>query len=454
MIIPGSPEPRDEDDIPRSDRWEHDVSTPEDPEISDETDDGTADEAVTEAAVTEEVTTDAASVGADDGAPGEAASAVAAPKRHRGRAVTSILLAVLGGILLPLAGLTVWARNQLLDTDRYVSTVAPLATDPAIQSAAAHRLTTTVSDAVDFKQVATDALPERAQVLAGPIAAGADQIVGQLADKIVQSSQFQTLWDDANRTGHDALVAAITGEGTTSVDTENGKVVLKLGPLAEKVLQGLDDRTGLDLASKVPAEKLNVSYVILQSKDLAQVQGAVNILNKLTWVLFIAALACLVGAALVATDHRRGVRRAGWAITISSAVVLAAFAIARSRYLSALPSDVSQPAASAAFDIMIRNIKTAFRVVGVIGIVLLVGSLIRLPARGGAPGPTATWVAGHVTLLRTIVLVLAAGALLLLQQPAVASVLAIVVVAALLLIVVQVLARPVRQAGADGGAAA
>ena len=74
------------------------------------------------------------------------------------------------GILLPLAGVTIWTRNQLLDTDRYVATVAPLATDPAIQDAAVSRLTTTVSDAVDFKQVAMDALPEKAQVLAGPIA--------------------------------------------------------------------------------------------------------------------------------------------------------------------------------------------------------------------------------------------------------------------------------------------
>ena len=372
-----------------------------------------------------------------------------APKRGRGRATVSILLAVLGGVLLPLAGITVWTRNQLLDTDRYVETVAPLATDPAIQEAASARLTKTVTDAVDLKQVAEDALPEQAQVLAGPIASGADQLVGRLSDRIVQSDKFQTLWDDANRAGHNTVVAALTGEGTKSIETDNGQVVLKFGPLAKQVLQGLDKETGLDLESKVPAEKLNVSFVLVQSDDLAQIQSAVRWLNRLTWIIAIAAIACLIGAVFAATDRRRGVRRAGWAVTISSAVMLAGFAVARSQYLGSLPDEVSQPAASAAYDILVRNLRMGFRVIGIIGIILLIGSLIRLPSRHGDPGPVSVWIAAHIAAVRTTILVVAAGALLLLDQPAVASVVTIIVLAAVLLGIAELFHR----AGSGGDVA-
>jgi hypothetical protein len=59
--------------------------------------------------------------------------------RQRWRTILAVLLIVLGCVLAPLAGLAVWARNQVTNTDRYVRTVAPLAADPAIQAASPTR---------------------------------------------------------------------------------------------------------------------------------------------------------------------------------------------------------------------------------------------------------------------------------------------------------------------------
>ncbi len=417
-------------------------SDPDETDPADET--GTSGPTDGSSSTTTPATTEPAADGGT--AAGAAGDTTTAPPRRRGRGALSITLAVLTGILLPLAGITVFLRNQLLDTDRYVSTVAPLAADPAVQRAAAARLTTVVSDAVDFQAVAKDALPERAQALAGPIAAGAQQLVGQIADKIVTSDQFRTAWEAANRASHKAVVAALTGEGTKSVETKNGEVVLQLRPLAERVISGVDDRTGLDLASRIPTDKLDASFVLLRSEDLAKVQDAVRWLDRLTWFLWIAAVLCLLGAIFAAVPRRKGVRRAGWAVTISSAVVLAALAVARDRYLTALPRRVSQPAAAATYDIMVHNLRIGFRIAGLVGVVLLLGSFVRLPAPGSEPGPVPRWVAAHAPLLRTAVLLVAALAFLLLDQPAVGSVVTIVVVAAVLLGVIQLLVRSGRAA--------
>ncbi|MGY3678427.1 hypothetical protein [Streptomyces sp. TE33382] len=63
-------------------------------------------------------------------------------------AVTAVLI-TLGCLLVPVSLLTVWVHDIVLDSDRYVSTVAPLATDPAIEEAAVRRITEAADVRVD-----------------------------------------------------------------------------------------------------------------------------------------------------------------------------------------------------------------------------------------------------------------------------------------------------------------
>jgi len=58
-------------------------------------------------------------------------------RRVRWRSSFSGLLLVLGCGFAVLALVAIWLRVTLLDTDRYVSTVAPIAAEPAVQDAVA-----------------------------------------------------------------------------------------------------------------------------------------------------------------------------------------------------------------------------------------------------------------------------------------------------------------------------
>src|SRR5438445_6292075 len=83
------------------------------------------------------------------------------------------VLLILGFILTPVAVLVTYAKTQILDTDRYVATVKPLASDPAIQRYVADTISNQLLAQVDVKAYVDDAvsaLPPRAQALAGPIA--------------------------------------------------------------------------------------------------------------------------------------------------------------------------------------------------------------------------------------------------------------------------------------------
>src|SRR5262245_12027902 len=57
-----------------------------------------------------------------------------APRPSRWRAGAAAVLIVLGVILVPLTAVSWWVRGTLTDTDKYVAAVAPLASDPAVQS--------------------------------------------------------------------------------------------------------------------------------------------------------------------------------------------------------------------------------------------------------------------------------------------------------------------------------
>ncbi|HEY4605464.1 MAG TPA: hypothetical protein VIH08_14130, partial [Blastococcus sp.] len=70
----------------------------------------------------------------------------------------AVVLIVLGCVLAPVAGVSVWVHNQVSNTDRFVRTMSPLVHDPDIQNALTNRLTATVFQYVDVKGIADDAV--------------------------------------------------------------------------------------------------------------------------------------------------------------------------------------------------------------------------------------------------------------------------------------------------------
>ena len=108
---------------------------------------------------TESTSTDTVAVVATNGA---------SPKGKRWQRVVSVVLLVLGFILVPLSAVAIWSHNQLMNTDRYVETVSPLAGNKDIQQAVAARVVTALFDQVDPAKRIEDALPSRPGSSANP----------------------------------------------------------------------------------------------------------------------------------------------------------------------------------------------------------------------------------------------------------------------------------------------
>jgi hypothetical protein len=68
------------------------------------------------------------------------------------RTRVAIGMAALSGVLLAASVVAVWSRNQILNTDSYVKTVAPMIEDSAIQGEIVDKITEAVMNVADIEQ--------------------------------------------------------------------------------------------------------------------------------------------------------------------------------------------------------------------------------------------------------------------------------------------------------------
>ena len=148
-----------------------------------------------------------------------------APGGRRGwwRPVVAGLLVAVAALLAPLSVLSTWASGQIQDTDRYLATVAPLASDPDVQAAIVVRVEEVIYSYLDLDAAVDEVvqalegqgLPPRAAAtlgaLAGPLTTGIRSFVHDRIVALVASDAFEEAWVEANRTAHEELVAALTG---------------------------------------------------------------------------------------------------------------------------------------------------------------------------------------------------------------------------------------------------
>jgi hypothetical protein len=327
-------------------------------------------------------------------------AAARAARGGRGRRVAVVSLVVLGCVLTPIAGVSVWLNNQVTKPDRYERTIKPLASNPDIQAAISNDVTGALFSRVDVAAKAQQALPPRAQFLAGPLANGLETYAQKLTQRFLASPRFQKLWLRINLKTHDRLVRVLTGKDVArgAIETKSGKVVLDLGPILGEVRRQLDKR-GVTVFDNVPDSAVGSSFVLIDSKGLTKAQRAVRLLNTLAWVLPLLALICLAAAVALSTRRRRTLLQASLGVAAALAVLGILLAIGRSVYLDqvagpALPHD----AAAAFFDIVVHWLRFGLR--ALLGLALLVaaGAFVTGPSHA-AVAIRRHW-AGAVALVR------------------------------------------------------
>src|SRR5215217_2161089 len=278
------------------------------------------------------------------------------------------VLLVVSCLCLVLAVLTLWLRIQIANTDRFARTIDPIATDAAIQEAAIVSLTDRFSARLSEAQT-RDTLVDRQGYLAAPINALLTDYFEQTIRSVVTSDKFQQFWVDAKLAIHPRLSALLTGSSTENMTTTEGKVTLDLSPLVAAVQTRLAEH-GLDRLAALQIAPEDVTIVLVDSPELADVQDIVHVLYRLSFVFPIVALLTLSGYLWLSPNRRSGVIRAGLAVATSMVLFLVLLSAAGWRYLDGISSDVNHDAAAAFFDIIGRYLRAAIRLIALLGLVV------------------------------------------------------------------------------------
>ncbi len=271
-------------------------------------------------------------------------------------------------VCLVLAVITLWLHIQIDNTDRFVRTVEPAASDTAIQEAIVDTLTNRFSARLSEAQ-ARDGVVDLPDFLAGSLNQTLTDFVEETIRSVVTSDQFQPFWTEATRAIHPPLSAILTGDETDNMTTEAGVVVLDLTPLVEAVQNRLTEQ-GIDIFERLPGDRVDDSIVLFDSPDLAKVQEIIHVLFSLAVLFPIIALVTLGGYLWLSHDRRSGTLCAGLAAATSMAMLLLLLSVARWRYLDGVSADVSQDAAAALFDIIGRYLRAAIRLIALLGLVV------------------------------------------------------------------------------------
>ncbi|MFJ2234778.1 hypothetical protein [Streptomyces sp. NPDC087859] len=312
------------------------------------------------------------------------------PRRHRWRSFLSAVLVVLAALLSVLSVLAVWANSMVEDTDRYVDTVAPLAADPAVQTAVTNRATTVILEQIDVKALVAElstavqeegTRPAAAKLIGeldGPIENGLKALVSTTVQRLVSSSAFETLWTDANRVAHRSLDKALTGKGGGAVTLKDDQVAIDVGPIVERAKNELV-KSGFSRAGRIP--QVHSDFVVFSSQELAKVKTYTRILQIVgSWLPVITVL--IAAAAVFLAAHRRRVlMAAALAVAFGMLVLGVSLTVFRGIYLDRLPAEMSQDAAAAVFDALVRFLRSTVRAVAAVALVTACGAFLTGPSR-------------------------------------------------------------------------
>jgi hypothetical protein len=377
--------------------------------------------------------------------------------RH-GKLVVTLL--VIACVLAPIAGVSVWVKNQVTNTDRYVRTVKPLASNSAIQAAIADNVTTTLFNNVDARTKAQDALPPRAQFLAGPLANGLRPFVRNTTMQFLASDAFQRLWVELNRRAHKQLVKVLTGQGTV-VQTANGQVQINLAPVLARVETRLHNR-GINVFDRIPPESIKTNFVILNSEQLQKAQRGVRLLKTLAIALPLLVLALFAAAIALLERRRRTLLQAGLGLAASMAVLGILLTVGRSIYLDYVTGpNLPHDAAAAFYDTIIHYLRLGLRIIAAVGLLVAAGAWVSGPSRwavairsrfgsavgwaqgetGAAASPFGHWVAANKKALRVAAILVPLGIALLWNSPSVTVLIVLGVIVVVLLLAIELFGR-------------
>ncbi|MEI8332906.1 MAG: hypothetical protein WCH74_03475 [Chloroflexota bacterium] len=391
--------------------------------------------------------------------PEAAAAAIASkPKRSAASRSVRVLRRGLTWVLIVLVavgvlGTTVayWADQTLFNTDRFVATVAPIVTDPAVIESVSTDVSTSIVDQIGLQRVVDSVLPADLQGMGSIVVLGVQTTIQKAIADFMATPQFAAIWEQATRAVHSKVVGILRGD-TSIIESTGGVVSVDVFPLVNEGLKAADkaltDATGRDIALPQLTDPTNAAasraeieqalgvtlppdfgqITIADTSALDEAKQVLRVFEASIVVAGIVTLIIAVLAILIAIRRRRAFLQVVLASGIGLALALVVVARINQVVVDAAPAGTAGATARAAIESIVGGFAwyaiTLAVALGVVAIALYIAGRPSWIPRWGRSMRTATGiqpsgnrlvrlVAEHIGELRLLGYVIAIVALLL-----------------------------------------
>lgn len=378
-----------------------------------------------------------------------------------------VVLAFITAVAAPLAS---WSHDYMLDTDRFIDTIAPLVREDAVAQAVSERAAEALIEGLEVEELLEGVLPEAISFIAAPIGNSIQSLAQRSAKAILQSDQFYWVWERILRLAHSSAVDAIRGGGALEV-TRQGDIVLDLGELLQNLKKRLVD-SGLGFLDRVPVPRRAGMIVLFTAEELGMARGGFHLLDTLNWVLSFLAVLFFAAAVAISTDRRKFLMASGIAVAVAMAVSLISLRFTRNQLLGKVELEANLMAAQVVWSALFRGLVQVQWGLLCLGVVVAAGTAVAGPygwanrlrvntlrlfaswqdrrRRGDKdPGPVGGFLEAHKAAFRLGGIALVVLILLLLPKVTAGAVIASAIALAVYLAVIELLRSP----GAANGAA-
>src|SRR4051812_25603202 len=261
------------------------------------------------------------------------------PRRaHRFIVPTLLVLATIIGFT---GAFAVWVNRQALNTGNWATTSGKILANKKVQTALSAYMVNELFTNVDVAAELRKVLPPQAQALAGPAAAGIEQLADRAAPELLARPKVQDAWVAANIAAHKQLITVIDGGGST-VSTEGGVVKLNIHELVSQLAAnlGISDQVAAaqtqlqgakgDAARALAQQKLGITLpdttgqiTIMRADNLGTAQDVAGGVKSLAIVLpGIAFVMFALAVYLARGRRRRALRTVGWCFVAIGVLLL------------------------------------------------------------------------------------------------------------------------------------
>ncbi|MFI1029464.1 hypothetical protein [Streptomyces sp. NPDC020951] len=271
------------------------------------------------------------------------------------RTALSAALIALSCLFTPFGALAAWAAYGLTDTRGYVTTMAPLASDPAVRDAVAD----TVGDGVARES-------------------GLNPVfLREAVRSFTATRAYRSAWDAGNEAAHTAVMHALRDDDRDSrEDHADEPVTVDLATVTAPLRRQLTV-DHVPFAERIPVEHTRVA--LLPSDDLAALRKGYRVLDVAGFWLPLTAVVFAVAGIAVAACRRRAITATALGTALGGAFLGLAVAVGRRLTLADLPEAAHRPAAGAVYDALTATLRTASWLLLALGLTVAAATWLSRP---------------------------------------------------------------------------